>query len=118
MSDGGTFTPTSDITFTGRWTNNSSAGAVTVTTTDTAGAGGRFSFSNTTATGVTGTLTYYWTLGTSTNFTQYNSLTANTNGVVNTGRTTPLVFRVYSQFTGEDSGTYTSATVQRSVTFT
>lgn len=118
VSDGGTFTPTSDITFTGRWTNNSSAGSVTLTTTDTAGAGGRFSFSNTTATGVTGTLTYYWTLGTSTNFTLYNSLTANTNGVVNTGRTTPLVFRVYSQFTGQDGGTYTSGTAQASVTFT
>lgn len=97
----------------------SSAGTTTASATDTTGAGGRFDFSNTTATGVDASgITYYWTLGTSSNYTQYNALTSNTNGIVTTGRITPLVFRVYSKFTGIDGVTRTSATVQVNVTFT
>jgi hypothetical protein len=118
VASGGTFNPSANDVFWAQWTNNSSAGSVTLTSTNTAGAGGRFNFSNTTATGVTGTLTYYWTLGTAANPTIHNSLTANTTGSVTTGRITPLVFRVYSQFTGQDGVTYTSATAQISVTFT
>lgn len=114
---GASFTPPSSLTMYARWTNNSSAGSVTLTTTDTSGAGGRFNFSNTTATGVTGTLTYYWTLGTAANHTLYNALTANTTGSQTTTRTTAIVFDVYSSFTGQDGGTYTSATATVSVTF-
>jgi uncharacterized repeat protein (TIGR02543 family) len=117
IASGGSFNPPSNITMYARWTNNSSAGSVTLTTTDTSGAGGRFNFSNTTATGVTGTLTYYWTLGTAANHTQYNALTANTTGSQTTTRTTAIVFDVYSSFTGQDGGTYTSATATVSVTF-
>lgn len=97
----------------------STAGTTTASATNTAGAGGRFDFSNTTYTNANAAgITYYWTLGTSTNFTAYNALTANTSGVVTTARITPLVFRVYSQFTGTDGVVRTSNTAQVSVTFT